>query len=241
MEKRRMTKKSSRAKELHRTKALHRTGTSDRAVAQTRVGMKRKKKNAQGNISGCRVVGCVKPVLALGLCVSHYKIFSRCGKIRDPLFIRHIAGKCHICGKKGPGTLCREHALEKLRINSDNYRNGGKRGLLIKKYGNKCILCDMTNEESIINYNGSLQIHHLDRTGRGCSYHNHDVDNLVLICKGCHGSISILDSSVWRNKNLDFRGRMSLKVEEYLRSRIRQRGGEQNTVILMETKNEKQR
>jgi len=52
-----------------------------------------------------------------------------------------------------------------------------------------CAICGMSNKESLEQYGRNLTIHHKD--GRGRLHHNpnHELSNLMVVCRGCHNKL----------------------------------------------------
>lgn len=68
----------------------------------------------------------------------------------------------------------------------DRLRYDGKRKEILEKYGNQCSVCGFTNEESLKKYKKGLSIHHKDGHGRTSGINNNELNNLELLCLGCH-------------------------------------------------------
>lgn len=72
---------------------------------------------------------------------------------------------------------------------------------IYNKFNHKCDICGSTDY---------LQIHHLDNTGNTKEINNNP-DNLQLLCRKCHGSIS---SKEYWNKNKVVKGNFDCKTKE---------------------------
>lgn len=64
----------------------------------------------------------------------------------------------------------------------------GVNGLkVLEKYGYKCAVCGMTNEEHIKKYKKRISIDHIDGVGRYSPNPNNSIENLQVLCLSCHG------------------------------------------------------
>lgn len=97
-------------------------------------------------------------------------------------------GQVRLCDECGANFMSKriDHVFCSHRCNSRvshrNTRTGGNWDEVLKRDGHKCRLCDRTT---------SLVVHHLDGTGESSveSGNNHDLSNLVTVCRPCHQKI----------------------------------------------------
>jgi 5-methylcytosine-specific restriction endonuclease McrA len=66
-------------------------------------------------------------------------------------------------------------------------RFGGKREMILKRDGYKCVMCGMTMEEHKKIFGRELSINHIDHKGRYNKKQNNDSENLQTLCLRCHG------------------------------------------------------
>ena len=92
-----------------------------------------------------------------------------------------LQSHCKKCQKKCQREKCNKYGIGLGTLG----RYGLKIGLAIyDKFERKCLECNSEND---------LTIHHLDGNGRNNAERklpvNNELDNLILICRRCHGSI----------------------------------------------------
>lgn len=109
-------------------------------------------------------------------------------------------GLCPYCGNPPrPGfTLCencRSRAINGRRKN----KCGGNWNAVMRRDNYRCQICGRVTE---------LNAHHIDGNGEGSLNPNHSIDNLIVLCSGCHSSITKFRSSQ-HNKELAVRLIMS--------------------------------
>ena len=111
--------------------------------------------------------------------------------------------ECQQCGKKqiralGLCTQCYNRILEIKNINlrkqqkyhaGQKHRFGGREEWILVMANYRCQICGMTEEESIEKWNRKLDIHHNDGNGRTSDNPNHEIDNLLVVCRRCHMAI----------------------------------------------------
>ena len=111
--------------------------------------------------------------------------------------------ECQNCGKKeikaqGLCPQCYNRMLEeknKDRRRRQKYqagkkhRYGGREEWILVMANYRCQTCGMTEEESIEKWNRKLDIHHKDGNGRTSENPNHEIDNLLVVCRQCHMAI----------------------------------------------------
>jgi 5-methylcytosine-specific restriction endonuclease McrA len=121
------------------------------------------------------------------------KLCSKCKKEKSIKEFWHdkrarsgLKSSCIECDKKYPHKEYCRKKCEKYGIGLGTLqRYGLKTGLAVyDKFKRKCSRCGEIND---------LTIHHLDRNGRNNQEKglpiNNEIDNLILICRRCHGSI----------------------------------------------------
>lgn len=91
------------------------------------------------------------------------------------------------------------HPLNEKRMRSrkkEKEHYGGNRELILKRQGSLCLNCGLSERESILLYRVRLNIHHIDHKGRNVKYskRNHNPDNMIAICPGCHGLLHQIPS-----------------------------------------------
>lgn len=136
------------------------------------------------------------------------KMFSLSKSCNGMYYRIHTCNKCRALKNKKYNSYHKEYSKkyreknkEKIKETIKNYRKNlyGKYGFGIStirrlglelaievynKAGNKCELCGNKND---------LTVHHLDGNGRHNEEKNllvnNDIDNLQILCRGCHGRI----------------------------------------------------
>jgi len=76
---------------------------------------------------------------------------------------------------------------QKLYNNTNRFRFGGLREMVLERDGYKCVDCGMTNEEHLKTWNRNLTINHKDGTGINSKIKNNTMENLETLCLRCHG------------------------------------------------------
>ena len=82
-------------------------------------------------------------------------------------------------------------SIKKVRIRNkarenDRERFDGKRLVVLKRDGYKCVKCGMTQDNHMKRFGASLNIDHIDGNGRGCKKQNNSLENLQTLCFVCH-------------------------------------------------------
>ncbi len=116
-------------------------------------------------------------------------------------------GRAELCGKcyakkyrrenkeqvKEYAKMRRVRDKDKIREWQSGHRNkmlfGGKRYSVLERDNFECQMCGMSQRQHIILYNRELLVHHVDFNGRGSDNPNNDMDNLLIVCGGCHNTI----------------------------------------------------
>lgn len=70
----------------------------------------------------------------------------------------------------------------------NHFGSYGMRESIIIRDGMKCRTCSMTRDEHKEKYNCDITVDHIDGNGRCSEKQNNNPDNLITLCKKCHGS-----------------------------------------------------
>jgi hypothetical protein len=135
---------------------------------------------------------------AFGLCIRCYKELWRRRQGIKPLgWKKEIP--CTICGivpsiAHGLCSRCYQKSYQpKRRAYSrkyaEKYHFGAHQEIINRRNKTGCEICGMTNEESLKRYGRNLTVHHIDGNGRTSEHPNHDVSNLMIVCRGCHNKL----------------------------------------------------
>lgn len=151
--------------------------------------------------------GCSDPTQtheALGLCSGCYQAKLRRfrGMTARPIWtrpcaqcgaIRRIKGHslCNACYQRFMRARNRKHFLALEQKALDKKQFGGRRDVILAKFNRQCAVCGMTEEKSIRIDGVRLSVHHRDGKGHYSPNPNHDLNNLVLLCRKCHRSIHV--------------------------------------------------
>jgi 5-methylcytosine-specific restriction endonuclease McrA len=126
---------------------------------------------------------CGKPVVP-GKTVCEYHLIYASKQSRQLQDERRAKGLCPYCGKESiPGSKqcedCRKRHLASRRRNNCN----GNWIPTVERDGWMCRICGGLKQ---------LCVHHIDGQGNDSEYPNHDLDNLITLCKPCHNNITKL-------------------------------------------------
>ena len=147
----------------------------------------------------CKIDGCINESASLGLCRTCYSEYYRRFKGIKPSF-NWKGCVCNACGKspvrcKG---LCNSCYRKHLRANNlDRFREKGYEASMKQRFGGnlediltradyECKQCGMPDDQSLELWNRHLDIHHIDGNGRTSEKPNHDINNLLVLCRKCH-------------------------------------------------------
>ncbi len=71
----------------------------------------------------------------------------------------------------------------------NNFFFDGNREEAIQRDGEKCRVCGLSRNESLVRYKEDLTVHHIDGNGKNAIVKNNDINNLTTVCKSCHKKI----------------------------------------------------
>jgi len=156
----------------------------------------------QTQVKVCKTPGCTRDAVSRGFCRTCYERWYARSKGVKPAY-NWKGCSCSVCGKKpvkarGLCNSCYRKQLKKEKPNlyrkqwtASNHRAhfGGRRDQIIERSGGGCIVCGLTDAESLKLHGRQLDIHHIDEHGRTSGDPNHVIDNLVAMCLPCHISL----------------------------------------------------
>lgn len=116
----------------------------------------------------------------------HWNKHTNCVRCGEPSI--RARGLCVRCYNRDLEEKNRDKRLIQKYIAGEKQRFGGRRDLIVTKYGARCVECGMSESESIARWGRKLDIHHIDGNGRTSENPNHELDNLILLCRECHMS-----------------------------------------------------
>jgi hypothetical protein len=107
------------------------------------------------------------------------KHYCFCGKEIAWKTAIHGGGKCKSCATTGENSSVWRGGVSKLPYSSD-WTEQLKESIR-KRDNYECQNCELTNEEHLITWDKSLEVHHIDYDKKNCSE-----DNLISLCIQCH-------------------------------------------------------
>jgi 5-methylcytosine-specific restriction endonuclease McrA len=112
---------------------------------------------------------------------------------------RKALGLCRECGNvlDTSKTECSE-CIQKRVARSRRYRFNGNWEKAMERDNNTCQICGETS---------GIQVHHIDGNGTTNTIVNHALDNLIVLCAGCHCAITRFRS---KKRNIDLVVRLIL-------------------------------
>ena len=151
--------------------------------------------------TGCIVDGCDKKHYAKGYCRKCYEGWlrrkrgspqresanERCNKCGNPLAVAN--DMCQSCYDEHYYKNHRETINMKNRSRKEKRSFGGRRNEILQAYRYKCVLCDMSDNDSVGTWGARLEIHHKDGNNMNSDTPNHNTENLMVLCKRCHASL----------------------------------------------------
>lgn len=137
---------------------------------------------------------CMQPAVAGGsYCEKHLlTLRSNAQRYRQR---KRDQGVCYQCGKGKPETgkrYCETCAAKARELSAlpTSYRNfRGGRLIALERDGYQCQVCGVAANVA----------HHIDGFGMGSSTPNHALDNLITLCRRCHGSLE----NLLKSKHID--------------------------------------
>ena len=92
---------------------------------------------------------------------------------------------------------------EENRIKKNKYEKkynekinfGGKKEEILDRDNHQCQNCGISQDEHLLKYNCSLNIHHIDGNGYNKDNKNNNLNNLVTLCHSCHA----IEHRRWEN------------------------------------------
>lgn len=109
---------------------------------------------------------------------------KECGRI--PSVGRSLCIRCYSrWWRKQQGEKHRQY----MRNHVQKHHFGAHPEIIDRRENEGCLICGMSNEESLKVFDRRLSIHHLDGKGRTSNDPNHDLENLVVLCDRCHRRI----------------------------------------------------
>lgn len=146
-----------------------------------------------------------KKYFAKNLCATCYaRQFRRKRGMKERPFWKKYT-KCRVCGKEeikalGMCAACYNRYLENKNYSrrkqqkkkaNQKYGFGRSRTDIYKTLGNRCAICGISEADYKKLTGRSLEIHHKDGNGRTSESPNHDISNLVVLCKRCHRNVHL--------------------------------------------------
>jgi len=83
----------------------------------------------------------------------------------------------------------KEKINKKINIYKHLKNFGGNRDKVLERDNWQCQECGMNNEQHIVIFGKSLNVHHKDGNGRYSEKPNNNIDNLITLCHRCHVTI----------------------------------------------------
>jgi len=121
---------------------------------------------------------------------------ARCNRLKPldefPLSRGKPRSYCRVCWRvyrKAANALYRaRHPESNLRLLNNRLFGRGQRELVIKRDGERCVMCGMTRAEHRSRHNRDITVDHIDGNGIGkpVSQKNNDLSNLQTLCLPCH-------------------------------------------------------